>query len=600
MFSLVLVQYFAFGIQIDMCRVYEMALDADNFNYFGNDMIQCFYDVATVTGEPIRSKTLKYVEHLANRWKYTTMQDGWKDDEDGNPTPSEVMEVVTGMYCMERVGIRHDLKSEVLQFLQSKAAYSAEEYFGWDPKQGAISDSGGIEVSSNTEVSKYRLMSTSLIHSFYADRVGLVLGCDYVDLFKWLPVLRPYKGPHELPWDEYIDQCYLVTHIVFTMNNWGELRLDASLFPHEYYFLRNHLEVHIQQRDVHLTAEFVESLRCFGCGDDDALIRKGMRALLALQTESGVWDPTEDDPYRTYHATMCGAQALLAHRFRGFGPGIPSVLPYLLRWAHDDAAKKSDYNTLSADMKESVCALSKRVHAARVAEFGDVVKSVGSIHNPTDMASHTEERLASFKQAIRSLAKSAAASGLSQSARSVAVAPIVSTSSVTTSKSECDDGGIDSENGLLLDQLQEPLNRYVHFVNSSDSVNFTDSDSDELLSLLKRATDVPVTASILKSGRYMGIPKNIRTAAKGKGLSSRINSEILQAASLLMATWKESVLAAGNTSPRATSTTASNEISSAVQSDIHSNTEESGRSGADDKNETIEGQVENGEMEIES
>ena len=40
MFSLVLVQYFAFGIQIDMCRVYEMALDADNFNYFGNDMIQ--------------------------------------------------------------------------------------------------------------------------------------------------------------------------------------------------------------------------------------------------------------------------------------------------------------------------------------------------------------------------------------------------------------------------------------------------------------------------------------------------------------------------------------------------------------------------------
>ena len=52
--------------------------------------------MATVTGEPIRSKTLKYVEHLANRWKYTTMQDGWKDDEDGNPTPSEVMEVVTG------------------------------------------------------------------------------------------------------------------------------------------------------------------------------------------------------------------------------------------------------------------------------------------------------------------------------------------------------------------------------------------------------------------------------------------------------------------------------------------------------------------------
>ena len=53
-------------------RVYDMSLSADNFSLFGNDMIQCFYDVSTVTGEPIRSKTLKYVEHLANRWKVRT------------------------------------------------------------------------------------------------------------------------------------------------------------------------------------------------------------------------------------------------------------------------------------------------------------------------------------------------------------------------------------------------------------------------------------------------------------------------------------------------------------------------------------------------
>ena len=71
--------------------------------------------------------------------------------------------------------------------------------------------------------------------------------------------------------------------------------------------------------------------------------------------------------HRTYHATMCGAQALLAHRFRGtpscfsksavstlhhqrcliagslmcvgFGPGIPSVVPLLLQWADTDENK---------------------------------------------------------------------------------------------------------------------------------------------------------------------------------------------------------------------------------------------------------------------
>ena len=71
-------------------RVYEMSMNVDNFNLFGNDMIQCFYDVGTVTGEPIRNKTLKYVEHLANRWKYTVMQNGWKfQNEDNTPTPYE-------------------------------------------------------------------------------------------------------------------------------------------------------------------------------------------------------------------------------------------------------------------------------------------------------------------------------------------------------------------------------------------------------------------------------------------------------------------------------------------------------------------------------
>ena len=129
-----------------MDRVYEMSLDEDNFDLFGNDMIQCFYDVGTVTGilftstisshaniwsyyflsllylplfeilsfvltgEPVRQKALKYVEHLANRWKYTVMQRGWIEDLEKGPTPYEVIDAIIGMYCMERVGIRHDLK----------------------------------------------------------------------------------------------------------------------------------------------------------------------------------------------------------------------------------------------------------------------------------------------------------------------------------------------------------------------------------------------------------------------------------------------------------------------------------------------------------
>lgn len=155
---------------------------------------------------------------------------------------------------------------------QSEHAYTAQDYFSWDPFTEP--PRSGLEILSECEVSKYRLMSNSLIHSFYADRVGLSLGCDFAEIFKWLPELRPYKSPTQLPWQEYIDQCYLITHVIFTCNNWGELRLDPALYPHEYHFLRANLDIHIQQRDVHLIAEFVESLRCFGCDDKDPLIRK--------------------------------------------------------------------------------------------------------------------------------------------------------------------------------------------------------------------------------------------------------------------------------------------------------------------------------------
>ena len=41
-----------------------MAQREDNFKLFGNDVIQCFYDTATVCGDPIRRRALLYVEQV--------------------------------------------------------------------------------------------------------------------------------------------------------------------------------------------------------------------------------------------------------------------------------------------------------------------------------------------------------------------------------------------------------------------------------------------------------------------------------------------------------------------------------------------------------
>ena len=256
------------------------------------------------------------------------MQEGWISNEDGVPTPLDIIDCIIGMYCMERVGIRHDIKAELLDHL-SKLNYSAVDYFGWDPSSQFPPDYGTEYIEKDEEndvtdeentvtskwgmqgvqISKYRNYSNSLIHCFYADRIGLTLQCSYYDIFKWLPYFRPYKSPQELPYQDFIDQCYMITHIIFTNNNWGELQLHSHLYLHEYYFIRHYFMYFVANHDTHLLSEFIECLRCFGCDDKDELIRIGIRTLLSLQSPEGLWDES-DEPYRTYHATMCSSQAI--------------------------------------------------------------------------------------------------------------------------------------------------------------------------------------------------------------------------------------------------------------------------------------------------
>lgn len=45
------------------------------------------------------------------------MTKGWK--EGPVPKPREIIDVIVGMYCMERVGVHHDVKNEVVEFMQT-------------------------------------------------------------------------------------------------------------------------------------------------------------------------------------------------------------------------------------------------------------------------------------------------------------------------------------------------------------------------------------------------------------------------------------------------------------------------------------------------
>ena len=160
-----------------------------------------------------------------------------------------------GLYCLERVGVSAPkLKEDVIHAVtltgpdqdDSLKPYSCKDYFGWDPVHDATVPEGVAEVLSGEAVTVYRTLCNSLIHAFYAERASINIGCGYADVLAKVATLRPYKSHGELPWESYVDQAYLITHVVFTLNNWGELALEPELLPHEHLFIRENLGVAVR------------------------------------------------------------------------------------------------------------------------------------------------------------------------------------------------------------------------------------------------------------------------------------------------------------------------------------------------------------------
>jgi len=316
--------------------IFKLAANEENFQQFGNDVIQCFYDISSVTHDPVRSRALMYVEQLAQRWRHSVLARGWRGDL-VKPPATTILDTIVGLYCMERVGVAsNNLKRDLTATLSRvngtniQDNYSVIDYFGWDPRAGPPPQGGIIDPASGIQISRYRAMCTSLTYAFYIDSVGLDIGCSYPTILQHLKSIRPYQGPRKFRiWEDYVDQCYLATHVVFTLSNWGELSLESHLLPHEYLFIREHLPIAVRQNDVHLVGEYLECLRVFAVSDADPLVKLGIAFLLNTQSESTHrWDD-HLDAYTSYHATMVAAQGLLAHNARGFGPGLITAVPIL-------------------------------------------------------------------------------------------------------------------------------------------------------------------------------------------------------------------------------------------------------------------------------
>jgi hypothetical protein len=183
---------------------------------------------------------------------------------------------------------------------------------------------------------RYEVWYYSLTRAYCAENYGIRFGAGYEDVFRWLPSLRPYRPRQSDDDVEFDDSIYAISHLVYTLGDYGVHNINPRWFPQEYEFLRANLPEAIARRDPDMIGEFIDSLMGFGLTDRQPLIRKGIEFLLEAQNPDGSWgDVQATDLYSRYHPTWAAIDGLREFAWRGPGLRFPALLPLIKKWARE-------------------------------------------------------------------------------------------------------------------------------------------------------------------------------------------------------------------------------------------------------------------------
>jgi hypothetical protein len=314
-------------IQRGLDFIYEMAKSSKDFADWGHDLLWCFYTISSTAASPtVRENALRMGHERAAEWRRTHSDVPTKDPED-------LYEFVSGDDASNRLGVRDDSLRERVR--TAAARFSAVDFLDFDPtkepppsdipkpcpRDGAANKRGATHCARCGAAlafeSRYEVWLDALVETYTGDVYGVPLGASYDDVLKWITVMRPYAPPEKLARSEAYDIVYAITHVVYTLNDYGKYRLSPKWLPEEFEYLRRNAEMAARDHDAESLGEFMDTLRAFGMSESDALIRSGIEYLLARQNSDGSWGSWSGDAYARYHTTWTAIDGLRQYAFQG-------------------------------------------------------------------------------------------------------------------------------------------------------------------------------------------------------------------------------------------------------------------------------------------
>jgi hypothetical protein len=294
--------------------------DPRNFAQFGSDYLFCFSSIAAAATDPtLPLEANRFGRILANRWAIENSADRVGELPPAKRTADAIADLVGGWYGATLLNADD---TDVKPILRAAAAkFGPLDYLGFDPAQGPPPD--GLPDAKGKPRSKYSVWLDALITTYQGDAYGVRLGADYRNVVRWLPRMRPYRAPDGGWRWEFLDVVYTLTHLVYTLNDYGVHRVPKAALEPEYQYLHENLPRAIQLEDPETMGEFLDTLKAFGATMDDPMIRLGTAYLLDTQRPDGTWSaPGETDAYTLYHSAWTGIGGLMGSRWQGYGPAV--------------------------------------------------------------------------------------------------------------------------------------------------------------------------------------------------------------------------------------------------------------------------------------
>lgn len=301
--------------------IYLASLDDDIFEEWVGDFLWCFHTIsATSKYKPLRDVAARIGRKSAQRWY------SWQPATLTLEDADEVARIVCIVDAAKRLGVTAGHFDDQLR--QRAQAFTASAYLGFDPaaepppsdipeectlcnsaqhRGAAFCDCG----SALDQRSRYEVWRAALVLTYTGDGFGVPLGSSYLDVIRWLPDMRPYRGHENGKNPEFSDIAYGVTHVVYTLNNYNRRRLLPEWLPVEFDFLTENVRFLLEERNTELLGEFLDCLRVFGLNHNDPNVGAIVEYLLANQNPDGSWgDVSDPDILTRCHTTWTAIDGL--------------------------------------------------------------------------------------------------------------------------------------------------------------------------------------------------------------------------------------------------------------------------------------------------